>query len=347
MAECHSTRECVRCGTPLPEATGRGRKPKYCGAKCRNAYNQAKWRESERPPCSIDDCADPAKTRGMCAKHYQRWRAHGDPHYTTRGLRVAKPCQWCGKEMLLKPGMVDKRQACSVTCANHIKNRAAGYEYRLKTIVCKGCHQQVERTVKTSRDSGKFCSRQCFYSLQARVSVERNALRRIGDRRRKAVAERYKAIVAPEIAALRRIKQRINHRDKSFNCWGCGKPSHRLAKFSRWCSYDCRRNHLEESKRQARRIAKARRRARMRGIEHQSIDPLKVFERDKWRCHLCGVRTLKSKRGTHDDRAPELEHIVTLADGGTHTWGNVACSCRKCNLEKGAESRGQLGFAIA
>lgn len=88
-------------------------------------------------------------------------------------------------------------------------------------------------------------------------------------------------------------------------------------------------------------------RAKKRNTQVEPIDPFKVLERDKWRCHLCGVKTPKSKRGTHDDRAPELEHIVSLADGGTHTWGNVACSCRKCNIEKGAASHGQLGFDIS
>lgn len=77
------------------------------------------------------------------------------------------------------------------------------------------------------------------------------------------------------------------------------------------------------------------------------IDPIRVFERDGWRCHLCGRATPKRLRGTARPRAPELDHIVTLADGGTHTWGNVACACRECNSNKGARSLGQLGLAIA
>ena len=27
----------------------------------------------------MNGCLDPVKTRGWCSKHYQRWRAHGDP----------------------------------------------------------------------------------------------------------------------------------------------------------------------------------------------------------------------------------------------------------------------------
>ncbi len=29
--------------------------------------------------CSIDDCPKPARARGWCVKHYQRWQTHGDP----------------------------------------------------------------------------------------------------------------------------------------------------------------------------------------------------------------------------------------------------------------------------
>lgn len=29
--------------------------------------------------CSVDGCDTPAKTRGWCVKHYERWRRHGDP----------------------------------------------------------------------------------------------------------------------------------------------------------------------------------------------------------------------------------------------------------------------------
>lgn len=112
----------------------------------------------------------------------------------------------------------------------------------------------------------------------------------------------------------------------------------------RTCSDGC----FFKSQKRYKRKAKAKRRAKQRGIESDSIDPIAVFERDRWKCHICGKLTLKSKRGTNHDRAPELEHIVSLADGGAHTWGNVACACRKCNGDKGAASFGQinLGFSF-
>jgi hypothetical protein len=36
------------------------------------------------PTCSIDDCTVPARRRGWCNRHYQRWYKHGDPLFVTR-----------------------------------------------------------------------------------------------------------------------------------------------------------------------------------------------------------------------------------------------------------------------
>lgn len=92
----------------------------------------------------------------------------------------------------------------------------------------------------------------------------------------------------------------------------------------------------------ARRKAKAHRAALQRGVSSEPFDPFEVLERDGWRCHMCGCKTPKRLRGTYDDRAPELDHVVPLAAGGEHSRRNTACACRKCNSAKGAKPLGQL-----
>lgn len=72
------------------------------------------------------------------------------------------------------------------------------------------------------------------------------------------------------------------------------------------------------------------------------FDPFEIFERDGWRCHLCGIKTLRSLRGTNDPRAPELDHITPLSKGGRHTRMNTACACKRCNMKKHAKVQGQL-----
>jgi hypothetical protein len=81
-------------------------------------------------------------------------------------------------------------------------------------------------------------------------------------------------------------------------------------------------------------VKKHRHRARKYGVVYEPINPIAVFERDGWRCQVCMVRTPRRLRGTHNPRAPELDHRVAMASGGSHTWDNVQCCCRKCNIGK-------------
>lgn len=103
-----------------------------------------------------------------------------------------------------------------------------------------------------------------------------------------------------------------------------------------FCSEYCR-------KRYTLRVGKATRDARERGNGHyESFDPFDVFKRDKWICQLCHIKTPRKLRGTIEDNAPELDHIIPLAQGGEHSMRNTQCLCRKCNGKKGASIKGQL-----
>lgn len=80
---------------------------------------------------------------------------------------------------------------------------------------------------------------------------------------------------------------------------------------------------------------KALRRARQFGANRERVSPAAVFARDGWRCMICGRKTPKSRKGTQHDNAPELDHRVPLSRGGSHTYENVQCACRACNVNKG------------
>lgn len=65
------------------------------------------------------------------------------------------------------------------------------------------------------------------------------------------------------------------------------------------------------------------------------IDPLTLFERDGWMCHLC-EQEIQPHRRCPDPQAATMDHIVPLSLGGTHTWDNVKASHALCNFRKGA-----------
>ena len=81
-----------------------------------------------------------------------------------------------------------------------------------------------------------------------------------------------------------------------------------------------------------------RRRERIKSTSVELVVRQTVFERDKWRCAMCGIKTIKQP---YQHNSAELDHIVPLSKGGEHSYVNTQCSCRRCNGSKGAKARGQ------
>ncbi|MGL5785172.1 MAG: HNH endonuclease [Alphaproteobacteria bacterium] len=96
-----------------------------------------------------------------------------------------------------------------------------------------------------------------------------------------------------------------------------------------------------------RRKAKSKRRAVERGAAAEGVDPFKVFKRDGWACRLCGIDTPRELRGSYEHNAPELDHIVALARGGSHTYANTQCLCRSCNGFKSDRTMAEVESELA
>lgn len=104
------------------------------------------------------------------------------------------------------------------------------------------------------------------------------------------------------------------------------------------CGETCERS----LKRAHRKAAKVRRKRVVAAVKIEVVHATKVFERDGWRCQGCRTKTPASLRGSWDNRAPELDHIVPLSAGGEHSYRNTQLLCRSCNIGKGAGPGGQL-----
>lgn len=57
---------------------------------------------------------------------------------------------------------------------------------------------------------------------------------------------------------------------------------------------------------------------------------IRVMKRDRFQCTYCGVP------GT--DAELEVDHIIAVANGGSHHMSNLTTACRVCNQKKGAGS---------
>lgn len=273
---------------------------------------------------------------------------------TPSSVRVYKDCAFCGEKFgPMLTSQAKRRTYCTRTCASraktHTKDESGlwvkmhdGCKHKRKAEKQKkgllpfrfNCHACGEHVVRFKRQSKK-CDRCEAGSINDRLN-------------RKAVLaqEALSKLVTDEARLLLSIKAKAKRYAKlrAQQCMDCSAPIkyvHGMGLEAKLCD-KCK----AAKKRASRRISKAKRRARIIGTQTENIDPFDIFDRDKWRCHLCGIKTLKSLRGTYEDRAPELEHIYPLSLGGTHTWDNVACSCRKCNQEKGAAVLGRLGLIL-
>lgn len=100
-----------------------------------------------------------------------------------------------------------------------------------------------------------------------------------------------------------------------------------------------KRPKADRVKRAANRVSTHKRRADKFGVYYEPVNRRKVFIRDKWKCQVCGTKT--QKKDIHADNAAELGHIVPMSKGGSHSYVNVQCECKKCNAIKGDNVKGE------
>lgn len=83
-----------------------------------------------------------------------------------------------------------------------------------------------------------------------------------------------------------------------------------------------------------RREGKHRRRALERDAYVARVDRHEVFRRDNYTCQLCFEPMSMDMLAPHP-RSPSIDHIIALANGGTHEPANVQSACFLCNALKG------------
>lgn len=208
--------------------------------------------------------------------------------------------------------------------------------------LCQNCAQPITRHIRKSRDSGRCCSRECGFELIRRERREARLLREAQVQADRKVARQRVCVVCRGAFegprnAMYCSRQCLARRNfiplPECICKECGggfKPTYG-DKRRNFCSEICSTRHFK-------RVAKGVDRAKSYGAVAEPINPIVVMERDGWVCHICGEEAPRSLRGTMRWNAPELDHIVPLSAGGSHTYGNVACAHRSCNLDKGGSS---------
>lgn len=81
--------------------------------------------------------------------------------------------------------------------------------------------------------------------------------------------------------------------------------------------------------------ARERRRATLKNAYVADVNRKDIYERDGWCCQLCGKAVKRDAEVPHP-KAPTIDHIIPLADGGTHEPKNAQLAHFLCNAIKGA-----------
>ncbi|MQW44389.1 hypothetical protein GHK68_19485 [Sinorhizobium meliloti] len=301
---------CAHCGTKME-----GRRRKFCDKSCRDAKRSEAAPKTGRPKVSGVCIVCDALFVGAANKIYcgeACARKTRDFEYRRGDKAPERECQWCGDTFRRRPTVKDAALFCSRDCG-HEYLRASSAVVRISSFsVLRPRCAVCDKPFTAKGATAKYCSDDCHAEIKRLRSREYSAANDNVDRTPRPCAE-------------------------------CGEvfSTSYGEKNRKFCSTEC-------SKKNGQRAGKLKRKAMLRAAYVERVDPIKVFDRDKWKCQICGVKTPRKLRGTMDDRAPELDHVMPLSLGGAHSYMNTQCACRKCNREKSDTLPAQIGlFAYA
>lgn len=311
-------RPCRLCGQEFTPSI-RGRRAQYCSKQCR-CDGGHKFRPFVNRVCKVCGGAFQSQNTkaSICGRvcHLKISAAASLERSEVSRRRRARVCKTCQAEFVMRPlsgkgmkGLSNEGQYCSVRCRSMGQlgiNSLDALRVRFLGVLTSRRECEVCQTAFVPRGGARACSQLCRDEFARRRARDRHYAKQAG------------------IVAIRPPR----------TCPECDRqfiPQHGAREF---CSPKClKRAHKRTRKIRGRSSPSAAR---------ERVDPYKVFYRDGWRCQLCGEKTLKKKRGTIHPRAPELDHIVPLSRGGSHTYRNTQCACRACNQKKSDGAGGQL-----
>lgn len=191
----------------------------------------------------------------------------------------------------------------------------SGYKNNISQVQlkCQRCGEIITRNASFLRKGTGFADRDCC------TAKSRNLAKIIG------------AIDALRIGRLRAIQgtliEILKIKKRQTICANCGKVFVKTYR-NNCCSLKCANNYSNCMRETRRRI-----RLHENGDVDHSITLAKLIKRDKAICRICG-RKINQWSDSNSDDYPSIDHIVAVANGGTHTWDNVQLAHRGCNTTK-------------
>lgn len=255
-----------------------------------------------------------------------------------------RECARCGATFM--PAWRGRRTYCTRECADAAHLNAA--RARVVYVVhaprrCAACGEMFTPKPKAARQ--KYCKAKCKQRTNnarqrrswlplTNPSAEPKACASCGSEfvpKRRTRMYCYDSYCAQSAYKKRkRAGEGLRQREHVVTCDGCGKKFVAKHPLARWCpGGKCASRHWG--------LVKSRQRGQ---LSDATYTDLQIFERDRWRCHLCGKKVRRDVDRMHPEGAT-IDHLVPTALGGKDEPGNVATAHRRCNRAKGTRAVGE------
>lgn len=295
---------CVICGEAF---TSQQPNAQYCGTECRAIVNRVRAAGKYQPRAvTVETCA-------QCGSQFESRMA--SRLYCTKACgrrasaeRQTKPCA--------KTGCTRTAKARSL-CSTHY-NRTLSNRHKKQAIACARCGKVVHKE-PSKRYPLRFCGDKC-----------KDAYRSEQARKRRTQIEPFKP--QPLWHTAHRAYQKPKQARRVFvstQCLICGAMFLDLYG-SKACGDECQRKHHRAVAREH----EHRRRARKVAAFVAPVYRQRIFERDNFTCQLCLQPMAMDKPAPHP-QSPSIDHVIALANGGTHEPSNVQAAHWLCNAFKG------------
>ena len=323
---------CVVCSCAFEyERKHQGRRRIACSDSCRKARQAALKCDSHVParyPATCEACGKNFDSK----KGGERKARYCSSRCRLRGYRPKqseRSCAACGA-LFLGSGQA---KYCSRACVGVGVGDALRRTDRPR-ITCGTCGNDFEQR-KRGLDKNLFCSRVCAFKRPRpeQPKPPPTHCKQCGitnpPRRRvfccDACKRKHDRRARPYVSQVKVTQRACEHCNVMF------ASTHG----NRMCSKECKRKSLRWTKDHYRR-------ARKYGCHRERFDPRQVFERDHYRCQLCGKATKQTNKQGYNPLGPSLDHIIPLSKGGPHTMANTQCAHHICNSHKSAGKRTAL-----
>jgi hypothetical protein len=237
--------------------------------------------------------------------------AERDPTQLCRRAAPVYTCEWCAKLFKRKLGGAEKRK---------------GYSPRWCSRQCLSAHKADAKSRREPKP--KF------------TRVRENKCRLCDSIFWTSAAHKPRPFCddwCKRVEKLRHSERKCKVCDAPFFLRGTFKDAPESGALVSFCSEQCREKASKAARirrRHRRGGDKYRARAKRAGVAYEPVNVYKVFDRDGWRCQICGKETPRARRGSRYSNAPELDHRIPFEQKGPHLYSNVQCSCKACNSAK-------------